>query len=105
MKHLILSVIAAGAVFFGTATEAEAGLRYSSGYRGAGFGYSTGHGYSNHNHCAQPYKVRTVEVGRYHQCRTGYDRCGRLYTYHVTVVTYCDHYSNGATRTWSRTFS
>ena len=39
------------------------------------------------------------------QCRTAYDHCGRPYTYHVTVVTYCDHYSNGTSRTWSRTFS
>lgn len=117
MKLIILSVVAAAAVLVGSITTAEAGPRYSSGYRGAGYGHS-GHSYrpsyngyhqqprySNGGHCATPYKVRTVEVNRYSQCRTAYLPCGRPYTYHVTVVTYCDHYSNGTTRTWSQTFS
>lgn len=117
MKLIILSVVAAAAVLVGSITTAEAGPRYSSGYRGAGYGHS-GHSYrpsyngyhqqprySNGGHCATPYKVRTVEVNRYSQCRTAYLPCGRPYTYHVTVVTYRDHYSNGSTRTWSQTFS
>jgi len=125
MKLVTLSLIAAaGTVLFGAATVAEAGPKFSvqfgssgygagsHGYYSSGHGYGYGHGYSigypshgNHGHCAQPYKVSTVEVNRYTQCRTAYDHCGRPYTVHVTVVTYCDHYSNGTTRTWSRTFS
>ncbi len=124
MKLASLSIIAAaGTVLFGAASVAEAGPRFSlqingSGYGGhshgysSGYGYSSGHGYSSgyqsyggNRHCAQPYKVSTVEVNRYTQCQTAYDHCGRPYTVHVTVVTYCDHYSNGTSRTWSRTFS
>lgn len=125
MKLTILTVVAAAAVFIGSATRAEAGPGFSIRFGGSGHGGS-GHGghsnqpyhqgYANHNyasqsyhhgssHCAQPYKVNTVEVNRYTQCQTAYDNCGRPYTYHVTVVTYCDHYSNGETRTWTRTFS
>lgn len=51
------------------------------------------------------YKVRTVEISRHVHCRTAFDRRGRPYEYHVTVVTYCDHYSDGSRRTWTRTFS
>ncbi len=126
MKLTILTVVAASAVLIGSATMAEAGPGFSirfggSGHGGSGYGrgqsYQPNHqGYANHDyasqsyhnnsgHCAQPYKVSTVEVNRYTQCRTAYDNCGRPYTYHVTVVTYCDHYSNGQTRTWSQTFS
>ena len=117
MKVIILSVVAAAAVLVGSTTTAEAGPRYSIGYRGSGYGYS-GHfyrpsdngyhqqpHYSHGGYCAPPYKVRTVEVSLYTQCRTAYLPCGRPYTYHVTVVTYCDHYSNGTTRSWSQTFS
>ena len=120
MKLTILTVVAAAAVLIGSATRAEAGPRFSIQFGGSGYGghsynpYSRGYAnnaYANQSynqgrgHCAQPYKVSTVEVNRYTQCRTAYDHCGRPYTYHVTVVTYCDHYSNGTTRTWSQTFS
>lgn len=116
MKLASLSIIAAaGTVLFGAATVAEAGPRFSIQFGGSGYGYPS-HQHSqytsnysryhqNSGHCAQPYKVSTVEVNRYTQCQTAYDHCGRPYTVHVTVVTYCDHYSNGTTRTWSRTFS
>lgn len=121
MKLVTLSIIAAtGAILFGSATEAEAGPRFSIQYNSSGYGGGYG-GYYSHGpryypgyqydsgygrHCEpQPYKVSTVEVNRYSQCKTAYDHCGRPYTYHVTVVTYCDHYSNGTSRTWSRTFN
>ncbi len=125
MKLVTLSIIAAtGAILFGSATVAEAGPRFSIQYNGSGYGggyngyYNQspkhypgyisdggyGHGYG-HGCEPQPYKVSTVEVNRYSQCKTAYDHCGRPYTYHVTVVTYCDHYSNGSSRTWSRTFN
>ena len=72
MKVIILSVVAAAAVLVGSTTTAEAGPRYSIGYRGSGHGYS-GHSYrpsyngyhqqphySHGCYCAPPYKVRTV---------------------------------------------
>ena len=118
MKLTVLATAAAATLALVGASTAEAGPRYygggshggggyTSGYRG---GYSSGYGYVapqyRPSHCAPVvYKTHTVEVNRYTQCRTAYDHCGRPYTYHVTVVTYCDHYSNGTTRTWSRTFS
>ena len=122
MKLQILTL--AAAVLIGNVTQAEAGPHFSILFGGSGHG---GHVYQSYSydddddyddddhshqsyhqgngHCAQPYLVETVEVNRYTQCQTAYDHYGRPYTYHVTVVTYCDHYSNGATRTWSQTFS
>ena len=55
--------------------------------------------------CATPYKVRTQEINRRLVRKTGYLSCGRPYTYHITVVTYRDYYSNGTSRTWTRTIS
>ena len=127
MKHTVLSTAAAAAFALFGASTVEAGPRHggSAGGGGAhsGRGYVAsshgGHHHGHHNHGAHHhhghhghhgyhapvYKVNTVEVNRYTQCRTAYDHRGRPYTYHVTVVTYCDHYSNGTSRTWSQTFS
>ncbi len=109
MKLTVLSTLAAAAFALVGATSAEAGPRYG-GHGGYGHGHG-GHGHSHggyghdHGHYRPVYKLHTVEVNRTRHCRTAYDHCGRPYTYHVTVVTYCDHYSNGTSRTWSRTFS
>ncbi|MCB1206919.1 MAG: hypothetical protein KDN18_21885 [Verrucomicrobiae bacterium] len=110
MKLTVLATAAAAALALVGASTADAGPRYYGGFAGGG-GHSSGHGYVapnygySHNHCAPVYKIRTVEVNRYRQCRTAYDHCGHPYTYHVTVVTYCDQYSNGSTRTWTRVYS
>ena len=132
MKLTSLSIAAAlVAVLLGSATMAEAGPRFSFGISSGGYshgytggyshGYSSGHGYgysggynsgyyssggSYHSggHCA-PYKVSTVEVNRCSHVQTAYDNCGRPYSYRVTVVTYCDRYSDGTSRTWTRTYS
>ncbi|HRQ91094.1 MAG TPA: hypothetical protein PLA50_20050 [Bacteroidia bacterium] len=103
MKLTILATAAAAVMAVFGATNAEAGGRYRGGY---GYGPSYGYG-GGHSHCAPApvYKTCTVEVCRERQCRTAYDHCGRPYSYHVTVVTYCDHYSNGTSRTWTRVFS
>ncbi len=111
MKLAVIATAAAASLALFGATTAEAGPRYYGGGSGGGGSYHSGsarggYGYvPSYSHCAPVYKTCTVEVARYTQCRTAYDHCGRPYTYHVTVVTYCDHYSNGTTRTWSRTFS
>ena len=52
-----------------------------------------------------PYLVRTVELERASVCQTGYRPCGTPYHYYVTTVTYCDHYSDGSTHVYYRTFS
>ena len=81
---LLLSFV--GLTAFGTLPEAQAGS-----YR------------RSYNYCA-PYKVSTCEVDRCRQCRVAYDDCGHRYTYHVTVITYRDHYSDGSARTYTRTY-
>lgn len=55
------------------------------------------------SYCA-PYRVSTCVVYRNSYCRTSYDRCGNAYHYTVTVVTYRDNYSDGSSRTYSRSF-
>lgn len=49
-----------------------------------------------------PYRVRTQEVNRCNYPRTAYNRYGRPYRYHVTVVTYRDFYSDGRCVTYRR---
>lgn len=48
--------------------------------------------------------VRTHRLGSIREKRAGIDAHGRSYTYHVTVVTYKDVYSNGTSRVYTRTF-
>ncbi|MEM6279151.1 MAG: hypothetical protein AAF733_06710 [Verrucomicrobiota bacterium] len=60
--------------------------------------YNPGYG---HGQCA-PYLVRTAEICRRCETRTGYRPCGSIYYYTVTVVTYREFYSNGHTRTYTR---
>jgi hypothetical protein len=78
---------------------------YNTGYSGnhsAGYGYCETPVYEpkcetpvyEPVHC-QPYKVSTCEVNRCQECRTAYDHCGKPYTYHVTIITYRDTYSDG----------
>lgn len=113
MKPILLAVAVAG-LALSAATPAEAGPRFSRSHsRGHSWGGGFGHGYVSpsfhHDHygpayCAPVHRIRTVEVGRHCYFRTAYLSCGRPFTQRVTVVTYCDHFSNGTTRTWTRTF-
>lgn len=115
MKTIITTIAIAAAALFVSVNTAEAGPRYGNNYGnsyGNGHGHggyshnqkSYGHSYGHGHHC-QPYKVSTCEVNRYRQCRTKYDHCGHPITYHVTVVTYRDHYSDGSTRTYTKVYS
>lgn len=119
MKKLFLSLAIAGAALVGFSSNAEAGPRFSIGYgystghyngghynRGHGSIHSyTGHSFRNshHGHCSTPRVISTCVVNRQTVCRRAYDSCGHLRTYHYTVVTYRDHYSNGTCRTYTRT--
>ncbi len=128
MKLTTITLAAAAALVLGGITSAEAGPRFSISINGRNFGgynggYSSGYnsgyssgrnsgynsGYSNNHgnssHCAPVRLLHTCEVDRRKVCRTAYDHCGRPYTYHVTVVTYRETYSNGSTRTYTRTLS
>lgn len=85
MKKIILSAAIAAAVLSAGITSAEAGG------------------------CNVPpvvtcvYKVRTVQISCCHYQQTAYDHCGRAYCYTVAVYTFQDVYSNGTTRTWTKT--
>lgn len=121
MKTIITTIAIAAAGLFASATTSEAAPYYGGnhGRIQVGFSYGGGHSYGynrndygnhysggyGHGHSCQPYKVSTCEVNRYRQCRTGYDHCGHPYTYHVTVVTYRDHYSDGSSRTYTKVYS
>ena len=61
------------------------------------------YGYRTVGYCA-PYIVCTKEVCRRTVCQYAYDHCGRRYSHQVVVVTYANHYSDGSTRTFIRSF-
>ncbi len=96
MKLTTLAAAAVAALVLAGASTAEAGYK-SHGKKA--------HRHAVKHHHTPVYKVRTQEICRDVQYRTGYDHCGKRYTYHVTVVTYRDIYSNGTSRTWTRTFA
>ena len=53
--------------------------------------------------CA-PTLLSTCEVGRRNECLVTTDHCGRRTSLMVTVVTFRSHFSDGSSRTFSRTF-
>ena len=59
--------------------------------------------YRTVGYCA-PHVVSTKEVCRRAVCQYAYDHCGRRYSYHVVVVTYASYYSDGSSRTYTRSF-
>ena len=129
MKSILFSITVAAAVSIGSAVTAEAGPRHSKAFHienyvnpsvrpahnnhgprsrpshGRHLHRSHPHSSHFHGHHAMPHKISTVEVNRRTHSHVAYHPSGHPYTYYVTVVTYCDHYSNGTTRTWSKTFS
>jgi hypothetical protein len=54
-----------------------------------------------YNTCRPTY-VSTRVVSTRTECRWATDRCGRRYSYEVTVVTYADVYSDGSQRRYTR---
>lgn len=103
MKSLLTAFALAAAALFFAVDTAEAKLPFSHGYHTRHANKGVGYGHNN-NFC-KPRLVSTCEVNRRRECRTGYDHCGKPYTYHVTVVTYRAHYSNGSTRTYTKVYS
>lgn len=82
MKKIIITTVIAAAAFFIGAPTAQADQCYTA---------------------PVVYKVKTVQVNCCHYVRTAYDHCGRPYRYTVAVYTFRDIYSNGTSRTWTRT--
>jgi hypothetical protein len=52
-----------------------------------------------------PVLKQVCEVSRRCEWRTGYTPCGQCYHYQVMVVTSRGYYSDGSTRTWTRTLA
>ena len=101
MKKTIATLAIAVTSLVAFTPEAEAGntgdvLRFIGQQIHRNYGPSYGGG-----HCT-PYVVRTIEVCRRCETRTGYRPCGSVYYYNVTVITYRDIYSNGTHRTYTR---
>lgn len=105
MKSTLTALALAAAALFFTVDTAEAKLPFSHGYQTRHANKGRGYGHQNNYVKHRVYKVSTCEIDRDRQCRTGYDHCGKPYTYHVTVVTYRDHYSDGSYRTYTKVYS
>ena len=91
----ILTLALAAAALIGFTSEAKANPHYGGPYWGQ----------PSHGHCGSIYKIRTIEICRRQECRTGYYPCGTPFRYHVTIVTYRDIFSNGTTQTYTRVLS
>lgn len=123
MKKTILTLAITVGALIGLTSEAEAGPRFSISVGSGHSGHYSPHSYnrsrshinnyvghsfrgrSSQSHCSTPRKISTQVIGRRKICKTAYTSCGRPYTYHVTVITYRDIYSNGTSRTYTRTLS
>jgi hypothetical protein len=114
MKTPFFTLLSISALIFGFSTLAEAGPKW--GKPGWGHGapsYSHGHGYGHsyggyHGGYTRPYYgpprlIHTREIGRRYVYRKGLNRFGRPATFRVAIVTYLETYSNGTTRTYTRT--
>jgi hypothetical protein len=120
MKKTILSLAIAIGALVGLTSKADAGPRFSFSIGSGHSGHCSshfhnrgrphinsyvGHNFRSHGHCYSPRKISTQVICRRRICKTAYTSCGRPYTYHVTVVTYRDFYSNGTSRIYARTLS
>ena len=99
MKKIILTLAIAVTALVGFTPEAEAGTKGDVlRFIGKQIAKNQGH---HHGGCT-PYVVRSMEIGRHFETRTGYRPCGAIYYYNVTVITYRDFYSNGTSRTYTK---
>jgi len=103
MKISHLLTIVAAVVVLGAATQVQAGPH---GHGGGGFSINAyvGHAFrGSGGHCQAPRKVRTCVIDRCSRRQVYYLPCGSRQVRYLTVVTYRDYYSNGRTRTYTRT--
>lgn len=130
MKTLLIAAIAAASLSF-TATQASAAPQSPSQPQGGGksshVGKSFPHpgkgfpslggilpipipvpvgnfNYSGHHHHQGGWRVDTRVVDRETYYKKEYDDDGNPYRYRVTTVTYRDEYSDGTSRTYTRTY-
>ena len=97
MKKLLALVFAAAGIA-AAAPEASAGGRC-----GVGINFGHGHGIKLNFSPCHVYKLYTKEICRRYFCKTHYTHCGRPYHVRYVTITYRDFYSNGTSRTYTRT--
>jgi hypothetical protein len=97
MKTIASLAIAAFTIAASPAVQAHDHHHNSCGNRpiiiGGGFGVSFA-----------PRYVSTRELYRTIQTQWGYDGYGNAFSYNVLVITYADYYSNGTSRTYTRSY-
>lgn len=118
MKSPLLTLISVVALVFGFSTLSEARPKWGKpvgkpSYHGIHHGYHHGyhhspscggyHGGYTRPHYGPPRLIHTREISRRYIYRKGLNRFGRPATFRVPVVTYLETYSNGTTRTYTRT--
>ncbi len=111
MKYSTFSLVAAATFLIISTPVAQGGQfhvdidtgGYGRVFRGSfgGVEVTVGGRSSRHDSC---HVLHTVEVHRRTERRRIYNDRGRSRTCRVTVVTYQDYYSNGSTRTYTRTY-
>lgn len=103
-KTALITLALTATAFVGFTPVAEAGTKEEI-LRFVGRQFIGNHHHQPHHGYASctPHLVRTIELGRHCETRTGYRPCGAIYYYNVTVVTYRDIFSNGASRIYTRT--
>jgi len=114
MKSPFFTLLSVFALVFGFATLSEAKPKWGKpAWKPGPPAYSHGHGYGHsyggyHGGYTRPYYgpprlIHTREISRRYIYRQGLNRFGRPATFRVPVVTYLETYSNGTTRTYTRT--
>lgn len=113
MKSSFFTLLSIFAISFGFSTASDARPRWGKShghhhhhepsYRGHHGGYHGGHhGSYGRPHYGPPRLLHTREISRRYVYRKGLNRFGRPATFQVPIVTYLEYYSNGTTRTYTR---
>ena len=108
--HISIPAMKSLSIHAASLALALAGFAFAPAASAADYGYwataapaKTISSYRSVGYCAPVY-VCTKELSRAKVCRYAYDSCGKKYSYHVTVVTYANYYSDGSFKTFTKTY-
>lgn len=104
MKKIIIAATVAITALFVVTPDAEAGPKFKDSKKGS---HDSAHRNDrDQRHDQTPHIVRTVEINRSHKRIVSHYRSGGSPVYrHVTIVTYKQVYSNGHSRTYTKTLN
>ncbi len=110
MKKIIIAATVAITALFVVTPDAEAGPKFKDSKKGshdsAHRNASAHRNDRDQRHDQTPHIVRTVEINRSHKRIVSHYRSGGSPVYrHVTIVTYKQVYSNGHSRTYTKTLN